>query len=158
MGGPDSAGILLFRRPGGRLEVLLGHPGGPYWRSKDEGAWMIPKGAIEPGEAAAEAALREFQEETGSQLTAVPFPLCTIRQKGGKVVEVYAAEGDFDPAAISSMEFAMEWPPRSGQLQHFPEIDRARWMSLDEARALILPSQRPMLDALDAQLGSERPA
>lgn len=150
---PVSAGILLFRQRDGRTEVLLGHPGGPYWRSKDAGAWMIPKGAVEPGEEAAEAALREFEEETGTRLTAVPFPLCTVRQKGGKVVEVFALEGDLDPVAITSTEFAMEWPPRSGQMQHFPELDRARWMAMEEARQLILPSQRPLLDALETKLG-----
>lgn len=149
---PRSAGVLLFRRQNGRTEVLLGHPGGPFWRSRDEGAWMIPKGAVEPGEQAAEAALREFEEELGTRLTAVPFPLCTVRQKGGKVVEVFALEGDLNPDAITSTEFAMEWPPRSGQMQRYPELDRARWMDLAEARQMILPSQSPVLDALEAKL------
>lgn len=150
---PRSAGVLLFRQRDGRTEVLLGHPGGPFWRSRDEGAWMIPKGAVEPGEEPAEAALREFEEELGTRLTAVPFPLCIVRQKGGKVVEVFALEGDLDPDAITSTEFAMEWPPRSGQMQSFPELDRARWMGMLEARQMILPSQGPVLDALEAKLG-----
>nr|WP_272873165.1 NUDIX domain-containing protein [Sphingomonas arenae] len=149
---PVSAGILLFRQRDGRTEVLLGHPGGPYWRSKDAGAWMIPKGAVEDGEALAEAAMREFEEEVGMALEQVPFPLCTVKQKGGKVVEVFAVEGDLDAEAMTSAEFTMEWPPRSGEMQRFPELDRARWMGLEEARRMILPSQRPILDALEAKL------
>lgn len=149
---PRSAGILLFRQAGGETQVLLVHPGGPFWRSKDTGAWMIPKGAIEPGEGAAEAAIREYEEELGAPLERVPFPLCTVRQKGGKIVEVFAAEGDFDPALLKSMEFEMEWPPRSGLAARFPEVDAARWMGLNEARAVILPSQLPMLDALEERL------
>ena len=151
---PLSAGILLFRQCDGEVEVLLGHPGGPFWRSKDEGAWMIPKGAVEEGEVPAEAALREFEEELGTRLERVPFPLCTVKQKGGKVVEVFALEGDLDAAAITSAEFSMEWPPRSGEQQRFPELDRARWMGLAEAWAMILPSQRPILEALEARLAT----
>ena len=147
-----SAGILLFRRSADEIEVLLAHPGGPFWRSKDAGAWMIPKGAIEDGETAAEAALREYEEELGSPLKGVPFRLCTIRQKAGKIVEAFAAEGDFDPSTLSSLEFVMEWPPRSGELARFPEIDRAEWMNLPEARERILPSQLPILDALEERL------
>lgn len=113
---------------------------------------MIPKGAIEEGEAPADAAVREFEEELGTRLAIMPFPLTTIRQAGGKVVEVFAAEGDLDPSAISSATFQMEWPPRSGQQQDFPELDRAAWMTLDEARRRMLPSQRPILDALAARL------
>ena len=149
---PRSAGILLFRQRGDRTEVLLIKPGGPFWRNKHVGVWMIPKGMVEPGEAAAEAALREFEEETGTKLTAVPFPLATVRQAGGKMVEAFALEGDVDPAAIRSIEFEVEWPPRSGRRQSFPEADEARWMSLDEARALMLPSQLPLIDALEAKL------
>jgi len=149
-----SAGILLFRRTDGDIQVLLTHPGGPFWRNKDAGAWMIPKGAIEEGETALEAAMREYQEELGSPLTAIPFRLCTIRQKAGKIVEAFAAEGDFDPATLSSLEFEMEWPPRSGELARFPEIDRAEWMVLSEARERILPSQLPILDAMEEQLKS----
>lgn len=150
---PRSAGILMFRYTAGETEVLLVHPGGPFWRSKDAGAWMIPKGMIESGESAAEAAIREFQEETGAALDRVPFPLCTIQQAGGKIVDVFAAEGAFDPARLTSIEFEMEWPPRSGEVARFPEVDAARWMGLTEARAMILPSQLPILDALEEKLG-----
>jgi len=149
---PHSAGILLFRRGDGETQVLLIKPGGPFWRNKDAGAWMIPKGMVEPGEVPAEAALREFEEETGSPLTAVPFPLATVRQAGGKIVEAFAVEGDLDPAGIRSIDFAMEWPPRSGRIEHYPEAAEARWMPLGEARAMMLPSQLPLLDALEARL------
>ena len=149
---PPSAGILLFRERAGLIEVLLIKPGGPFWRNKDSGAWMIPKGMVEPGEAPAEAALREFEEETGVRLSVVPFPLARIRQSGGKTVEAFAAEGDLDPAALRSIEFEMEWPPRSGRRQSFPEAEEARWMTLAEARELMLPSQLPLLEALEARL------
>jgi predicted NUDIX family NTP pyrophosphohydrolase len=149
---PRSAGILLFRQTGGEPEVVLIKPGGPFWRNKDAGAWMIPKGMIEPGETAADAALREFEEETGSHLTALSFPLATIKQAGGKVVEAFAVEGDLDPAQIRSVEFSVEWPPRSGKLERFPEAEQARWMPLPEARSMILPSQLPLLDALEEKL------
>lgn len=149
---PRSAGILLFRQRADGIEVLLIKPGGPFWRNRHAGVWMIPKGMVEPGEAAAEAALREFEEETGTKLTAVPFPLATVRQAGGKMVEAFALEGDLDPAEIRSIEFEIEWPPRSGRRQSFPEADEARWMSLEEARAMMLPSQLPLIDALEAKL------
>jgi predicted NUDIX family NTP pyrophosphohydrolase len=149
---PHSAGILLFRERDGATEVLLIKPGGPFWRNKDAGAWMIPKGMVEPGEAPAEAALREFAEETGTRPTAVPFPLAIIRQAGGKIVEAFAVEGDLDPAAIHSNEFEMEWPPGSGRMEHFPEVEEARWMPLAEARRLMLRSQLPLLDALEEKL------
>jgi predicted NUDIX family NTP pyrophosphohydrolase len=149
---PLSAGILLFRQRSDETEVLLIKPGGPFWRNKDAGAWMIPKGMVEPGEAPAEAALREFAEETGTELTAIPFPLATVRQAGGKLVEAFAVEGDLDPGEIRSNEFELEWPPRSGKLERFPEVAEARWMSLAEARLLMLPSQLPLIDALEAKL------
>jgi predicted NUDIX family NTP pyrophosphohydrolase len=149
---PHSAGILLFRQGDGGTEVLLIKPGGPFWRNKDAGAWMIPKGLVEPGEAPAEAALREFAEETGTSLTSVPFPLAKVRQAGGKVVEAFAVEGDLDPATIRSNDFELEWPPRSGQIGRFPEVAEGRWMKLAEARELMLPSQLPLLDALEARL------
>jgi predicted NUDIX family NTP pyrophosphohydrolase len=149
---PLSAGILLFRERGGTTEVLLIKPGGPFWRNKDVGTWMIPKGAIEPGEAAAEAALREFEEETGTRLTAMPFPLARIRQAGGKHVEAFALEGDLDAATIKSNDFELEWPPRSGRLERFPEAVEARWMTMPQARAMMLPSQLPLLDALEERL------
>lgn len=134
--------------------MLLIKPGGPYWRSKDAGAWMIPKGTVEAGEAPVEAALREFAEETGTSLSAVPFPLAVVRQAGGKVVHAFAIEGDLDCAAITSNDFELEWPPRSGQVQRFPEVVEARWMSLAEAREMMLPSQLPLLDALEAKLSA----
>jgi len=149
---PLSAGILLFRERAGATEVLLIRPGGPYWRNKDAGAWMIPKGAIEPGEAPVEAALREFEEETGTRIDRVPFPLAKIRQAGGKSVEAFAAEGDLDAVAVRSNHFEVEWPPKSGRLQSFPEVDEARWMTIAEARSMMLPSQLPLLDALERKL------
>jgi predicted NUDIX family NTP pyrophosphohydrolase len=133
-------------------EVLLVKPGGPFWRNKDAGAWMIPKGMIEHGEAPAEAALREFEEETGTRLTAVPFRLATVKQAGGKIVEAFAVEGDLDPGGIRSIDFEMEWPPRSGRMQRYPEVVEARWMGFGEARAMMLPSQLPLLDALEKRL------
>lgn len=150
---PHSAGILLFRTGRDGVEVLLIKPGGPYWRNKDAGAWMMPKGALEPGETPAEAALREFAEETGTALTSVPFPLAVVRQAGGKTVEAFAVEGDLDASAIRSNHFELEWPPRSGRIERFPEAEEARWMSLAEARRMMLPSQLPLLDALAAKLG-----
>jgi len=149
---PHSAGILLFRQREGSTQVLLVKPGGPYWRNKDAGAWMIPKGMVEPGETPAEAALREFEEETGTRLTAVPFRLETVRQAGGKIVEAFAVEGDLDPAGIRSIDFEMEWPPRSGRMQRYPEVIEARWVSLGQARDVMLASQLPLLDALERKL------
>ena len=152
MSAPVSAGILLFRERGGEIEVLLIKPGGPFWRNKDVGTWMIPKGAIEPGEVAEEAALREFHEEIGTRLEAVPFPLAKIRQSGGKYVEAFALEGDLDASAVKSNEFEVEWPPRSGRLERHPEVAEARWMTIAKARAMMLPSQLPLLDALEEKL------
>jgi predicted NUDIX family NTP pyrophosphohydrolase len=149
---PLSAGILLFRQQGRGIEVLLIKPGGPFWRNKDSGAWMIPKGAVEAGEEPQEAALREFEEETGTRLSSTPFPLARIRQAGGKWVEAFAVEGDLDPSTIRSIDFEIEWPPRSGRLERFPEVVAGRWMSLAEARADMLPSQLPLLDALEEKL------
>ena len=150
---PPSAGILLFRERDA-LEVLLIRPGGPFWRDKDEGAWMIPKGAIEAGETPAEAAIREFEEETGAALDRVPFALCSIKQSGGKTVQVFALEGDLDPDALNSVHFEMEWPPKTGRMQSYPEAEEARWMKIPEARRLMLPSQLPLLDALEAKLAA----
>ena len=148
---PRSAGVLLFRNRG-ETQVLLIKPGGPFWRNKDAGAWMIPKGAIEEGESAADAALREFEEETGTRLTSLPLPLAKIRQAGGKWVEAFAVEGDLDPSAVTSNEFEVEWPPRSGRRERFPEVVEAKWMTFAEARAMMLPSQLPLLDALEDKL------
>jgi|SRR4051794_14744445 predicted NUDIX family NTP pyrophosphohydrolase len=148
---PHSAGVLMFRHRD-EIEVLLIRPGGPYWRNKDAGAWMIPKGMIEPGEAPAEAALREFEEETGTRLSAIPFALGSVRQSGGKTVQAFAVEGDLDPAGIRSNEFELEWPPKSGRLMMFPEVAEGRWMTLARAREMMLPSQLPLIDALEAKL------
>jgi predicted NUDIX family NTP pyrophosphohydrolase len=148
---PRSAGVLLFRQRDG-TEVLLIKPGGPFWRNRDAGAWMIPKGVIEAGETAAQAALREFREETGIPLAAVLFPLATVRQAGGKIVEAFAVEGECDPASITSNEFEIEWPARSGRRERFPEVAEARWMTLAQARSMMLPSQLPLLDALEEKL------
>jgi predicted NUDIX family NTP pyrophosphohydrolase len=147
-----SAGILLHRKHGDALEVLQIKPGGPFWRGRDEGAWMIPKGMVEPGEALLAAALREFEEELGSPAEGIPRPLCRVRQAGGKWVEAFALEGDLDADRIVSIDFTLEHPPRSGQLRQFPEVEEARWFSIPEARRMMLKSQLPMLDALEADL------
>lgn len=147
-----SAGILLYREGDDGAEVLLIHPGGPYWRSKDAGAWMIPKGGVNPGEEAAAAAAREFEEELGLPPPKDPVPLCRIRQRGGKWVDVFTVEGDFDPQRLVSTNFEMEWPPRSGQLQSFPEADKAEWFKLPAAREKMLASQRPIVECLEAWL------
>ena len=153
---PLSAGILLFRQREDATQVLLIKPGGPYWRTRDVGAWMIPKGAVEAGELPVEAALREFAEETGTALMTRPFPLAKVRQAGGKYVEAFAVEGDLDCAAITSNEFEMEWPPKSGRRERFPEVAEARWMTLVEARAMMLPSQLPLIDALEHEPGKQQ--
>jgi predicted NUDIX family NTP pyrophosphohydrolase len=147
-----SAGVLLFRRHDA-LEVLLVHPGGPFWRNKDQGAWSIPKGECEPGEDPRLRALIEFAEETGTALdpSTELRELGTVKQRGGKTVVAFAAEGDLDAAAITSNAFELEWPPRSGRMQTFPEVDRAAWFGLDEARRKINPAQAELLDRLDPE-------
>ena len=147
-----SAGILAFRIREGRIEVLLVHPGGPFWRNRDLGAWTIPKGELDASEDPEQAARREFREELGIALSAPLLPLGEIRQRGGKIVEAFATEHDIDVAAVQSNSFEIEWPPHSGKRQRFPEIDRAEWMILPEARERILPSQLPILDAIEEQL------
>jgi predicted NUDIX family NTP pyrophosphohydrolase len=147
-----SAGLLLFRRRGG-LEVLLAHPGGPYWQNKDEGAWTVPKGEIEAGEVELAAARREFAEETGYLPQGGVLSLGSARQPGGKLVHVWALADDWDPAQLRSNTFSMEWPPKSGRSQVFPEIDRVGWFALDEARRKILEGQVVFLDRLKAALG-----
>jgi predicted NUDIX family NTP pyrophosphohydrolase len=150
--GKKSAGLLMYRHRRGELEFFLIHPGGPYWQNKDWHAWSIPKGEIGPGEDAFAAAKREFWEETG--LTpAGPFqPLTTVKQSGGKVVMAWAFEGDCDPAGVKSNSFSLEWPPRSGQFQNFPEVDRAAWFSLNEAKERIIKAQAAFLEELAVQL------
>lgn len=150
---PLSAGILLYRWRGDGAEVLLVHPGGPFWRNRDEGAWMIPKGMVEEGEDSAAAAAREFEEELGAAPDGTPEYLCRIRQSGGKSVDAFALEGEFDVDALVSNQFLVEYPPRSANFSFFPEVDRALWLSLDDARAKMLPSQLPILDALARRLG-----
>jgi predicted NUDIX family NTP pyrophosphohydrolase len=147
-----SAGVLVFRRRAGGVEVLLVHPGGPFWKNKDAGAWTIPKGLIEPGEDPRACALRELREETGLDYTGALIELGAITQKAGKRVSAWAAESDFDPASLVSSTFEMEWPPKSGKRATFPEVDRAGWFSLDEARAKINPAQIELLDRLAALL------
>ena len=149
-----SAGILLWRRRGGALEVLLVHPGGPLWARRDAGAWSIPKGEYDDGEDPRAVALRELEEETGHRLAdADLLPLGEVRQGGGKLVSAWAAPGDLDPEAITSNTFTMQWPPRSGRLQEFPEVDRAGWFDPPTARAKLLPAQAQLVDRLLAAFG-----
>lgn len=146
-----SAGILLFRRNGGEAEFLLIHPGGPFWTKKDAGAWSIPKGQIEAEEEPRACAIRELEEELGPAPELDPeqlIELGSIKQKAGKVVEAWAAEADFDPATLASNTVSIEWPPRSGNEQEFPEVDRAGWFDLQTAREKILPAQAELLDRL----------
>lgn len=146
-----SAGILLYRRNGGETEFLLVHPGGPFWKRKDRRAWSIPKGQIESEEEPRACALRELEEELGPAPEldlAQLVELGSVRQRAGKVVEAWAAEAEFDPAALESNTFSLEWPPRSGSEQEFPEVDRAEWFDLGTAREKILPAQAEFLDRL----------
>jgi predicted NUDIX family NTP pyrophosphohydrolase len=143
-----SAGILLYRSSGAGLEMLLVHPGGPFWARKDLGAWMIPKGEYAEGEDALMVAKREFEEETGARPQGDFLPLGDVVQAGGKVVTAWALEGDFDPTALRSNTFELEWPPKSGRKQSFPEVDRAQWFSPDDARAKILKSQGAFITRL----------
>jgi len=157
MAAKRSAGILLFRRKGGAPEFLLVHPGGPFWAKKDAGAWSIPKGQIEEEEEPRACAIRELEEELGAAPELDPeqlIELGSIRQRAGKVVEAWAAEADFDSTSLASNTFAMEWPPRSGKQQEFPEVDRAEWFDLDRARQRINPAQAAFLDRLMSRFGS----
>ena len=149
----QSAGVLLYRRRGAAIEVMLVHPGGPFWARKDDGAWSIPKGEFDAPEAPVAAARRELAEETGIALTAPLHPLTPITQSRAKTVHAFAAEADVDVASIVSNTFTLEWPPRSGRMQSYPEIDRAGWFSLDEARTKIVAGQRPLLDELRELFG-----
>jgi predicted NUDIX family NTP pyrophosphohydrolase len=146
-----SAGILLYRGEEDSLEVLLMHPGGPFWAKKDEGAWSIPKGELDEGEESRACALRELEEEIGSSLDLAPerlVELGEVRLKSGKRVQGWAAKGDFDPATLRSNTFAMEWPPRSGKEREFPEVDRAEWFAPEQARLKLNPAQAAFLDRL----------
>lgn len=149
-----SAGLLMYRRRSGGLEVFLVHPGGPFWVKKDLGAWSIPKGEYAEGEEPLAAARREFQEETGFRADGSFVELGAVKQAGGKVVRAWAVEGDCNPAALNSNVFEMEWPPRSGRKAEFPEVDRAGWFSMVDARERILMGQIPLLDALLSRLPS----
>ncbi len=147
-----SAGLLLYRRSASGLEVLLVHPGGPFWARKDAGSWSIPKGELDAGEDPLAAARREVLEETGFEAGGTAVPLGSVKQKGGKVVHAWAVEHDADPARLRSNTFTIEWPPRSGRMSSFPEIDRAEWFEIDQARRRILAGQLPLLDALREKL------
>ena len=156
--GRTSAGILLWRSREGRVEVLLAHQGGPFWAKKDLGHWTIPKGEVEPGEELVAVARREFEEETGSKVPDGPLvELGEIRQKSGKLVLGWAAEGDLDPSTAVSNTFDLEWPPRSGVVQAFPEIDRVEWFDLDEAHRRLKAAQVPFLDRLASILADALP-
>jgi predicted NUDIX family NTP pyrophosphohydrolase len=148
----QSAGLLLFRRHGGAVEVLLVHPGGPLWARKDEGAWSIPKGEVDEHEDALAAARREVEEETGARPSGPFISLSPVRQTGGKIVHVWAVESDFDPASLKSNMFEMEWPPKSGNRRSFPEVDRAGWFDLTTAARKILSSQAIVLKHLEQRL------
>jgi predicted NUDIX family NTP pyrophosphohydrolase len=148
-----SAGILMFRRRGGEIEVLLMHPGGPFWAKKDAGAWSIPKGEYAQGEDALAVAKREFEEETGARPEGKFLPLGEVVQAGGKIVTAWALEGDFDPATLTSNRFELEWPPKSGRKVSFPEVDRALWFPPAEARQKILPAQHEFITRLRDAIG-----
>lgn len=144
----------MFRRGATAPQVLLAHPGGPFWARRDEAAWTLPKGEIGPGEEPLAAARREFLEETGFESTPPFHPLGELRQKSGKRISAWAFEGEADPARLASNLFEMEWPPRSGRLQFFPEVDRVQWFGLEEARRKLIAGQAPFIDALELWLGS----
>jgi predicted NUDIX family NTP pyrophosphohydrolase len=152
-----SAGILLFRRRPAGLEVMLVHPGGPFWAKKDLGAWSIPKGLMNEGEGRLAAAKREFFEEMGMAIEGECLDLGQHKQPGGKTIAAFAQEGDFDPASLRSNLFSIEWPPHSGRTAEFPEVDKAGWFTLDEAKEKATKGQRPIIAALAEKLGIEAP-
>ncbi|HKC92514.1 MAG TPA: NUDIX domain-containing protein [Nitrospira sp.] len=147
-----SAGILLYRKRDGEIEVFLVHPGGPFWAKKDAGAWSIPKGEYVEGEDPLTVAKREFQEETGCQVSGDGLALAPLKQPSGKVIAAWAVEGEIDPGLIHSNTFSIEWPPRSGKLEEFPEVDRGMWCDLATAQRKLLVGQRPFLDQLQQLL------
>ncbi len=147
-----SAGILLYRKRDGEIEVFLVHPGGPFWAKKDEGAWSIPKGEYTEGEDPLAVAKREFYEETGSQVIGDCLALTPRKQPSGKVIAAWAVEGEIDPASLRSNTFSVEWPPKSGKMEEFPEVDRALWCDLATARKKLLSGQRAFLDQLQQLL------
>jgi predicted NUDIX family NTP pyrophosphohydrolase len=149
-----SAGVLLFRKRAEGVQVLLVHPGGPFWMKKDEGAWSIPKGLADEGEDLLAAAKREFFEETGVAISGAFIDLGAHKQPGGKTVVAFGCEGEFDPASLVSNTFTMEWPPRSGKTAEFPEVDRAEWYSIGEALQKVTKGQRPILAVLAEKLGA----
>ena len=151
-----SAGILLFRRGPVGVEVMLVHPGGPFWAKKDAGSWSIPKGLADEGEDLLAAAKREFREETGAAVEGEFLALGAHKQPGGKTIVVWALEGDFDPAILKSNMFAIEWPPRSGRMAEFPEVDQAAWYSIEEALEKASKGQTPIIAALDALMVRSR--
>ena len=151
-----SAGILLYRFTRNGPEVFLVHPGGPFWAKRDLGAWSVPKGEVDGDEDLLEAAKREFNEETSQRVDGDFIELAPVRQPRGKVVRAWAVEGEIDAASIASNTFAVEWPPKSGKMRDFPEIDRAEWFALAEAREKILPGQRPLLDQLIEKIAVAR--
>ncbi|MGE5358582.1 MAG: NUDIX domain-containing protein [Bacteroidales bacterium] len=151
-----SAGLLLFRLAGTKLEVLLVHPGGPFWAKKDEGAWSVPKGELDDREEPLAAAKREFEEELGTVPDGDFVPLQPVRQAGGKIVLAWALEADFDVSTMKSNTFRMEWPPRSGKMQDFPEVDRAGWFAIADARRKLLAGQISLLDELERHTRSRR--
>jgi predicted NUDIX family NTP pyrophosphohydrolase len=153
-----SAGLLMFRRREGQLEVLLVHPGGPFWGKKDRGAWFVPKGELRPGEEELEAAKREFEEETGLKPAGKFIPLGSVKHKSGKSVVAWAFRGDWDPASLRSNTFRMEWPPRSKRFVEFPEIDCAEFFTLEAAREKILPAEANFLTRLAEHLLAEKEA
>jgi predicted NUDIX family NTP pyrophosphohydrolase len=154
----QSAGLLIYRQRNGAPEVFLVHPGGPFWAKKDDGAWSIPKGEFAPGDDPLATARREFTEETGFTIDGPFTALAPVKQPGGKIVHAFAVAGDCDASSIRSNTFTLEWPPRSGRRQEFPEVDRAGWFALAAARDKILKGQLPLLDALEQRLRQPRGA
>ena len=149
-----SAGILVYRFTSGALEVFLVHPGGPFWSKRDLGSWSIPKGELDEGDGLLETAKREFREETGVPIDGKFIELTPLRQPSGKRVHAWAVNGEIDPSCVKSNTFSIEWPPRSGKQQQFPEVDRAQWFAIPEAHEKLLPGQRGFLEELERKVGA----